>query len=120
MSRLREALGLTQAQLAKRISSTQTVVFNLEKETVDPRWSTLQRVAEGLNCELLLRLVPRENIEKQVRDRALGKARKIVGMSLASANLEMQGPSEKTREEEVKRIAERLMSEKRSRLWEED
>ena len=69
---VREALGMTTAQLAKRLGVKQPTVVALEqseaKGTIE--LATLRRVAEALHCTLVYALVPNQPLEKMVRDRA--------------------------------------------------
>ena len=53
---MRTGAGLTQAQLAKRIGSTQPAIARLEKglDVRTPRWDTLQRIATDLGRQLKL------------------------------------------------------------------
>lgn len=46
----REALDLTQTQLAERMGVGQSVVADLERGRWSPRVSTLERVAKALKC----------------------------------------------------------------------
>jgi predicted DNA-binding mobile mystery protein A len=114
---MRSALGMTQEQLAKRVRSSQRAVVRLEKGEVDPQLSTLKRIAESLNCELLVRFVPKTDLEKILREKAKVKAQALVKMSVASSNIELQKPSEKTIQLEIKRITEEILGKKRSSLW---
>src|SRR5438105_14201892 len=54
---MRMAAGLTQAQLAKRIGTTQPTIARLEKglDVRTPRWDTLQRIATALGRQLKLK-----------------------------------------------------------------
>ena len=54
----REKLGITQAQLAARIGSTQPAVARLEAGGVSPSLDTLHRVAEALGLELVVDFRP--------------------------------------------------------------
>lgn len=45
---LREELGLTQAEVARRMGRHQSVVSTLERLGSDPRWSSLRRYAGAL------------------------------------------------------------------------
>jgi predicted DNA-binding mobile mystery protein A len=69
---VREALGMTTAQLAKRLGVKQPTVVALEqseaKGTIE--LANLRRMAEALDCTLVYALVPNEPLEKMVRDRA--------------------------------------------------
>jgi transcriptional regulator with XRE-family HTH domain len=55
----RAASGLTQAELAARIGTTQSAVARMEsgKGRHSPSLATLQRYAQALGCRLELRLV---------------------------------------------------------------
>src|SRR5258708_37204878 len=69
---VREALGMTTAQLAKRLRVKQPSVVAFEqseaKGTIE--LATLRRVAEALDCTLVYALVPKRPLQATVRDRA--------------------------------------------------
>ncbi|PYT32349.1 MAG: mobile mystery protein A [Acidobacteria bacterium] len=75
---IREALGMSTAQLAKRLGIKQPSVFELEqseaKGTIE--LATLRRVAEALDCTLVYALVPNKSLEAIVSDRARAFARR--------------------------------------------
>jgi predicted transcriptional regulator len=56
----RVGLGLTQAAVAERISSTQSYIAAVERNDRDPRWSTVVEMARALELEPLL--IPRERL----------------------------------------------------------
>ena len=56
--RARERLGMTQAELASRIGSTQPAVARLEAGGVTPSLATLGRIAAALGLELIVDLRP--------------------------------------------------------------
>jgi len=53
---LRLARGLTQAEVAARMGTTQSAVSDLERTAVDPRISTLQRYARAVDASLKCRV----------------------------------------------------------------
>lgn len=53
----REAAGLTQEELAKRIHTKKTAISRLENQASDVKLSTLRRVAKALGKKLELKLV---------------------------------------------------------------
>ncbi len=55
----RRAHGLLQAELAELCETTQSAIARLESGGRPPRIDTLLRIAEALDCELDVRLVPR-------------------------------------------------------------
>ncbi len=57
----REAIGLTQHDVAKRSGLLQTNYSKIEEGKSDPRFSTLQEIARALSLELML--VPKELID---------------------------------------------------------
>ena len=77
---VREALGMSTAQLAKRLRVKQPSVVDLEKSEAKGsiELATLRRVAEALDCTLVYALVPNKPLETMVRDRArlLAKGRR--------------------------------------------
>ena len=50
--------GLSQRELAERCGTTQSAIARLERGGRPPRIDTLLRIAEALDCELLVELVP--------------------------------------------------------------
>jgi ribosome-binding protein aMBF1 (putative translation factor) len=52
----REKLGITQAELADRIGSTQPAVARLEAGGVSPSLDTLRKIADALGFELVVEL----------------------------------------------------------------
>jgi predicted DNA-binding mobile mystery protein A len=69
---VRSALGMTTAQLAKRLSVKQPSVIALEQSEVKGtiELATLRRAAEALDCTLVYALVPNKPLEASIRDRA--------------------------------------------------
>ena len=69
---IREALGMTTAQLADRMGVKQPSIVSLEqseeKGTIE--LATLRRAAEALDCRLVYALVPNKPLETMVRERA--------------------------------------------------
>lgn len=55
----RLALGLSQKELAELVGTTQSAIARLESGGRPPRIDTLLRIAEALDCELVVRLRPR-------------------------------------------------------------
>src|ERR1700723_106109 len=69
---VREAFGMTTAQLAKRLGVKQPSVVALEQSEVKAtiELATLRRAAEALNCTLVYAFVPKQPLEATIRERA--------------------------------------------------
>jgi predicted transcriptional regulator len=57
----RGAMGLSQRELAELCGTTQSAIARLERGGRPPRIDTLLRIAEALECELVVELVPRSS-----------------------------------------------------------
>jgi transcriptional regulator with XRE-family HTH domain len=58
LASLRAAQGITQAQAAQRMQTTQSHISDLENGGTDPALSTLQRYARALGAHLDITLTP--------------------------------------------------------------
>jgi predicted DNA-binding mobile mystery protein A len=69
---IRDALGMSTAQLAKRMGVRQPSIVALEQSEVKGtiELATLRRVAEALDCTLVYALVPNKPLEETIRERA--------------------------------------------------
>lgn len=69
---IREALGMTQAQLGRRLSVSQQTVDAIEnsENSGAVQLSTLRRVAEALDATLVYAIVPNSTLEHMVNSRA--------------------------------------------------
>jgi predicted DNA-binding mobile mystery protein A len=105
---VREALGMTTAQLAKRLRMKQPSVVALEqseaKGTIE--LATLRRVAEALDCTLVYALVPNKPLEATVRERArafLRRRRGPVEHSMLLEDQKVDGKDTEARLDEIVR-----------------
>jgi len=69
---IRDALGMTTTQLARRIGVSQPRVVELEQSEVGGSITlhSLQRAAEALGCRVVYSLVPDKPLAETVRERA--------------------------------------------------
>jgi predicted DNA-binding mobile mystery protein A len=75
---IREALGMSTAQLADRLGIKQPSLVELEQSEAKGsiELATLRRVAEALDCTLVYALVPNKPLDAMVRNRARTFARR--------------------------------------------
>ena len=57
----RVARNLSQRELAELVGTTQSAIARLERGGRPPRIDTLLKIAEALECELVVELVPRSS-----------------------------------------------------------
>jgi transcriptional regulator with XRE-family HTH domain len=55
----RQAKGLSQRELAELVGTTQSAIARLERGGRPPRIDTLLRIADALDCDLVVELRPR-------------------------------------------------------------
>ena len=60
VSERRNAKGMSQRELAELVGTTQSAIARLERGGRPPRIDTLLRIAEALDCDLHVELVPRQ------------------------------------------------------------
>ena len=74
--------GLTQAQVAERIGTTQSAVARMEsgKGKHSPSLATLSRYAEALGCRLEVRLVRQRSTARSLAGRPGGRASRAAGV----------------------------------------
>lgn len=116
---VREAIGMTTAQLAERMGIQQSGVTLLEQREVAQKVSleTLQRAARAMNCELMYALVPKESLEKIVDDQAARAAGAILNRTLQTMGLERQEAGQAETNLHRDELAAELKSKLDRRLW---
>jgi predicted transcriptional regulator len=55
----RAAMGLSQRELAELVGTTQSAIARLERGGRPPRIDTLLKIADALECDLVVELLPR-------------------------------------------------------------
>jgi predicted DNA-binding mobile mystery protein A len=113
---IRQALGMTTMQLARRMGVRQPTIVNIEQsESADRiQLGTLRRAAEALDCELVYALVPRQSLEAIVEKRALQLANRTMSSVEHSMRLEAQGVDNAATERQRRALADSINP---KRLW---
>ena len=119
---IREALGMTTAQLAKRLGVSQPRVLGIEKAEVSGsiKLESLERAARALDCRLVYALVPRKPLESLVEDRARNLAKKRLHATSHSMALEDQRVDQVDEQEHLERLVQKLLDQPGSALWEDE
>jgi predicted DNA-binding mobile mystery protein A len=89
---IRDALGMTGAQLGKRLGVTAPAVAALERSEANGtvQLNTLRRAAEAMDCVVVYALIPRTGLNAMVDARARDLARQALGRVSHSMTLEDQ------------------------------
>lgn len=116
---IREALGMTTAQLARRIGVVQSRAVAIEKAEVAGSMTldSLARAARALDCDLVYALVPRKPLQEMVEERATALAMQSVKATRHTMALEDQSVDEDDERELVKKLAKQFAEEAGSSLW---
>jgi predicted DNA-binding mobile mystery protein A len=119
---IREALGMTTAQLAQRIGVSQPRVVAIEKaeKNASITLDSLERAARAMDCQVVYALIPRKPLNDLVEERAHIVAEKRLESTRHSMALEAQSVDKSDEEVQLKRLSERLIEKAGSELWEED
>lgn len=114
---IREFLGMTTTQLAKRLEISQPRIVAMEKNERNVKISTMERIADVLNCDFSYAFVPRENIDDIIYNQAKKKAQKI--LDKVNKNMGLENQLVKT-DDLLKDIIEELLDGNIARIWDED
>lgn len=119
---LRDALGMTSRQLAKRMGVAQSRIVALEKAETNGATTlkSLCEAAEALDCRLVYALVPMRPLDEIIRDRARSKALDQQ-MSIAHGMLlENQSLTVGQTQDEIERLTSEILAEPLRYLWEDE
>jgi len=114
---LRETLGMTQKQLSEKVGRTLRSIRQIENGEAIPKITTLKKIAEALNTELTISLIPRRNIIDLLEELANNKARELISISKASSTLEVQTPSKTESKRQIENLKNEILQKRRSILW---
>jgi len=118
---VREILGMTQKQLAERMSVAPPTLSRLEKAEIDGSTTikSLDRAASALHCKLEYFLVPEDaSFEDLIHQKAREAAKRAVEMASASMHLEGQGIDPELQDSQINQLAEELVRTADKRIWE--
>ena len=119
ISTLREALGMTATQLARRLKISKPTMAKLERSEREGTitLSSLHKVAEALDCDVKVVLVPRRPLEEMVRGQARKRAEEIIGYTERHMRLEKQGTEKEFQAKQIDALADELIRTRDRRLW---
>lgn len=119
---IREALGMQVQQLAERLGVSPAAITAFEKREADGTINirSLRKLAEALESDLVYSIVPRQNLEKTVTDRAKKLASELMTEVAHSMRLEDQAVGKRVTREQTNELAQRILAESPERIWDQD
>ena len=117
---VRESLGLSTTQLAKRLNLAQSTIAGLETREKKGNLSIemLQRTANAMDCELVYMILPKnKSLDRVLELRARRAAEKIIANVSHSMKLEDQEVSRQEKEVQIGSLAQELKEALDPRLW---
>jgi len=116
---LREALGMTQRQMARKLKVKQPVISRIEENAESCTLKTLVKTARALECDFMGAVVAGEPLNTLVRNQAEKAARRILSRTYANMAMEKQAPGKSAYDRQLKQMIEELSANPSSELWEE-
>ena len=112
---LRTALGLTAAQLAKRLGVVPSRVMKIETAETEGAITvqTLRAVATAMNCQFVYAFVPNDNFTNEI----IKRADKLATEQLARVAHTMQLEDQTVKTKRLEKYREQLRSTILSRAW---
>lgn len=116
---VRKALGMSGAQLARRLNVTRGHISKTEKSELSGSLTikTMENMARGMDCRFVYAIVPETNIENILEKRAEARAQNMVEKAALQGAMEDQGLSKYQIIKETERLKNELLREMPSDFW---
>ena len=90
VSSIRQALGMTALQLAKRLGVSQPRITKIESNEKNLKISTMEKIAQSLDCDFVYGFIPKESLQTTISRQARKKASQLLTKVNANMALEDQ------------------------------
>jgi len=118
---IRDALGMSSAQLGKRLGMQSQSIEDIQKSEVNGtiQLNTLRQVAREMGCKVVYALVPADSLslselrENQARRKAMQALRPVSH----SMKLEAQGLSAEEEQRQLKLLTQQILAGSPRKLW---
>jgi predicted DNA-binding mobile mystery protein A len=116
---VRKALGMSGAQLAKRMGVTRSRVAQAEQAELNDgvTLKSMQAAAEAMGCRFVYAVVPEKRIQDVITAQARKKAAALVGVASTHMALESQALAGNKIAQEVDRLTRELAAQMPSDFW---
>ena len=118
---IRDALGMTTGQLAKRLGVDQSRITKIEQAEIEDAVTLkpLRQAAEGLGCTLVYAFVPNPSLDELVGRRVEDIVDKELARIDHTMRLENQALNQRDLKQERARLVSTLLNGNPRRLWDE-
>jgi predicted DNA-binding mobile mystery protein A len=118
---LRKALGMSGAQLARRVGVSRAAIHQAEGNEREGvvTMQQMRKLATAMGGEFVYAIVPTQRVSEVLKVRARAKAAAMVKRASSHMALESQALSREQNESEIERLAENLVRAMPSDFWDE-
>jgi predicted DNA-binding mobile mystery protein A len=119
---VRSALGMSGLLLGKRLGVSKARISKAEQDELSGSVTlkTMHAMAEAMGCRFVYAVIPEQDIESIIRQRALEKARARVKTASTHMALEAQSLSDDKLAFEVERLAAEMIEKMPADLWSDE
>ena len=117
---VRNALGMSLAELGKRVNRTRSTVSSIERSEQDGRATikSMNTLAKAMGCKFVYAFVPAEgDIEDIIQRQARKKAKAIVGQANMHMAFEQQALNAERTDKEIRRLTREYVDKTSADLW---
>lgn len=111
---VREAIGMTAIQLAKRLGITQPRISKMEMNEENLKISTMKKIAQALNCDFVYYFKPQNSFQGIVENQARKKAIEI--LQQVNLNMALENQSIVT-DEVIEDLVQELIYKDTKKIW---
>ena len=118
---IRDAIGMTGEQLAKRLNINKQRVSRIEHDEKlgKVKIETLRNVAEAMDCVFVYAFIPNDSLDQTVKEQAKEIAKKRMARSNQMMRLEKQELSETEKVKAMQTIIDEIVETMPKSLWDE-
>jgi predicted DNA-binding mobile mystery protein A len=117
---VRNALRMSQADLARRAHISQGHLAEIETGKRDPRIGTLKKIFDAMSCDVVIEPRPRKPLDEVLRGKARSVALKRLKQSMGTMALENQAPGRDVFNALLEQKTDEILNRKSERVWRED
>lgn len=116
---IREALGMSTAQLGKKVGIDQSRISRIENAemTGEVKLSSLMKIAESMDMQFVYAFVPRQSLEDMVQEQARQIAIKRMKRLNNTMRLEEQELSEEQKKKALDDMIQKIMIDEPKDFW---